>query len=199
MKLYLASTSKHKSEILTTVHLKHECLSSEHEEYSEQKDVYEYVKELALNKALNVKDQVKEGLIIGLDTVNFLDGEIIEKPKDKEEVYKNVESCSGRKYSVITGVAIVDAKTNEIFNDYAETIISFRNIDEKDLKFYVENEPHALLPSGFIVETIMSNFIDKIEGSYYNILGVPVETIYKIINEMGYNLEDINNKKLVKS
>ena len=47
--------------------------------------------------------------------------------------------------------------------------------------------------SGFVLETILSNFIDKIEGSYYNILGVPVELIYKYINDMGYNLKDLED------
>lgn len=192
MKLYLASTSKHKSKILNTVYLKHTCLSSEHEEHSDQKDVYEYVKELSLSKALNVQNQVSEGIIIGLDTVNFLDGKIIEKPKSKEEALLNVSACSGRKYSIITGVAIINLYTKETIQTYAETKITFKKIAKKDLKFYVDNEPYLLNASGFIVETIMSNFIDKIEGSYYNILGIPVETIYKVINDMGYYLEDID-------
>jgi predicted house-cleaning NTP pyrophosphatase (Maf/HAM1 superfamily) len=55
----------------------------------------------------------------------------------------------------------------------------------------MENEPDIMYASGFIIETILSNFIEKIDGSYYNILGIPVEKIYKHIKDMGYNLKDL--------
>ena len=198
MKLYLASTSKWKSEILNTVHLKHECIESDHEEISDQTDVYKYVQELALNKVLNVKGCIESGIIIGLDTVNYFDGKIIEKPTSIEEAKENVLRCSNRSNSVITGVALINVQTNEVVTSTSETVISFNEITEKDAEYYVKNEPLCLRVSGFVVETIMSNFINKIEGSYYNILGVPVETIYKMLKGLGYTFEDFSQNELIK-
>ncbi len=194
MKLYLASTSSWKSKLLNDTHLYHDTLSSEHDEVSNNTDPYEYVKEIALSKANNVKDQVKSGIIIGLDTVNYASGKIIEKPKTFLEAKENVLRCSNAYNSVITGIAIINLDTNEIVNTYAETIIYFDEITDEEAQYYVDNEPAALRVSGFVVETIMSNFVSKIEGSYYNILGVPVEKIYSIIKEMGYNLGNTKRK-----
>lgn len=64
-------------------------------------------------------------------------------------------------------------------------------LNNKDTEYYLNNEPDILYVSGFVIETIISNFIEYINGSYYNILGVPVETIYKYINDWGYNLIDL--------
>lgn len=190
MKLYLASTSSWKSKMLDTVHLFHESLSSEHDEISNNPNPYEYVQEIALSKVLNVKNKVNSGIIIGLDTINYFDGKIIEKPKNIEEAKENVLKCSNNFTTVITGVALLNVETNEVITDYSETKISFNEITEEDAKYYIDNELASLRVSGFVIETIMSNFIKKIDGSYYNILGIPVETIYKHIKTMGYNLGD---------
>lgn len=64
-------------------------------------------------------------------------------------------------------------------------------LNNKEIEYYLNNEPDILYVSGFVIETIISNFIEYINGSYYNILGVPVETIYKYINDWGYNLIDL--------
>ena len=64
-------------------------------------------------------------------------------------------------------------------------------LNNKDTEYYLNNEPDILYVSGFVIETIISNFIEYINGSYYNILGVPVEIIYKHINDCGYNLIDL--------
>ena len=192
MKVFLATTSKFKNEILDTVGIKHSMVESSFDEDSIiENNVYEYVKKLSLGKANSVIDKVDDGLIIGLDTVVYADNKILEKPKDQKEAREAIEMCKNNITSVITGIAIINTKTKEIINDYCETKVTLRDIEPVDIDYYMKNEPNIMYVSGFVIETIISNFIDKIEGSYYNILGVPVETIYKYINNMGYNLKDL--------
>lgn len=191
MKLYLASTSKHKSEILDKVFLKHNCISSDFEEVGNKENVYEYVKSLSLGKAKSIVDKVNDGIIIGLDTVNLVDGKVIEKPKSIEEAKENVRRSGKFVIRVITGVTIINTLTNETVSTYQETKLKMRPVSESDIEFYIKNEPAHMYVSGFVVETILSNYLEYIDGSFYNILGVPVETIYKILNDMGYTLKDL--------
>ncbi len=188
----LASTSKFKSEILSRVGLKHTCKSSKNAEISSIKDPYEYVVDLAFNKAQSIKEDTTTDIIIGLDTIVLTNNKIIEKPKSLEEARNNIKESSNNISRVITGISIINTKTNKVVNTYQETIVHFKEINKCDIDFYLENEPDIMYASGFIIENIASNFIDKIEGSYYNILGSPVEKIYEILNTMNIYLKDIN-------
>ena len=192
MKIVLASTSKQKNEILNTVHIKHSQIASDFEEKKQKNEnVYSYVKRLAYGKAESIEKKCKDSIIIGLDTVCFVKGKILEKPKDEKEEREHIKLCSNAKTEVITGIAIINQKTGEKYNNFAKTVVKMRKISENDVNYYINNEKDWIYASGFIIETILSNFIKKIEGSYYNILGVPVEHIYKVINQMGYSLEDL--------
>lgn len=191
MKLILASTSKFKSDILNTAHLFHKCIESNFEEESTKEDVYEYVCDLALGKAKSVENKVDDGIIIGLDTVVYINGKILEKPNSLEKAKEVLKFCQNNTTKVITGIALINKNTNEIITDYSETKVTLRKITDKDIDYYIENEPNILYVSGYVIETIISNFIEKIEGSYYNILGIPVETIYKHLNNWGIYLSDI--------
>lgn len=192
IKITLASTSKFKSEILNRVGLKHTCKASNAEEISNSKDPYEYVVGLAFNKAQSIKEDTTTDIIIGLDTIVLTNNKIIEKPKSLEEARNNIIESSNNISKVITGISIINTKTNKVVNTYQETIVHFKEINNCDIDFYLENEPDIMYASGFIIENIASNFIDKIEGSYYNILGSPVEKIYEILNTMNIYLKDIN-------
>lgn len=190
MKITLASTSKFKTKILNTVGLKHNCIDPNCEELSDRKDPYEYVKEIAELKAESI-EHIDTDIILALDTIVLINDNIVGKPKTIEEAKENLRNSSGRTSKVITGIAIINKNTNERYIDYQETKISFRKIAEEDIDFYIEHEKDAMYASGFIVETYCSNFIKKIDGSYYNILGVPVEKIYEILNKMNIYLKDI--------
>lgn len=192
MKITLASTSKFKNNIFNKVGLKHYCMAPTCEEISFKTNPYEYAKELSLNKALSIKDKAETDIVIGLDTIAYINNRIIEKPSSIEEAKNNLRESSNNITKIISGIAIINKKTNQIINEYQESTIRFNEITESDINYYINNEPEALNASGFILETIMSNFIDKIEGSYYNIQGAPVEKIYSILKEMGLNLEEIN-------
>lgn len=192
MKLTLASTSKFKNQIFDTVFLNHFQIDSNFIEESKNYDnVYQYVKDLSYGKANSVKDKVEDGIIVGLDTVVLLGNKILEKPKSIEEARKTLKECSGSETSIITGITLINKENNEVICDYCETKVFIRKISDKDIDFYIKNEPNIMYVSGFVIETIISNFIEKIEGSYYNILGAPVETIYKYINLWGYSLIDL--------
>lgn len=192
MKITLASTSKFKKEILNKVGIKHLSVDPICQEISNKTDPYEYVKELALKKAESLQD-IDTNIIIGLDTIVLINNKIVEKPKSIEEAKQNLRNSSNNTTKIITGITIINKDTNQVINEYQQSIVTFKEIKEQDIEYYVENEKDALYASGFILETYCSNFIRKIEGSYYNILGVPVEKIYEILNQMNIYLKDINN------
>lgn len=190
MSIILATSSKHKSDILSNCHIKHVTCPSTVEEFSRNTDVYEWVKEIATQKAEDVLKQGKEGIIIGVDTIVYFNGQILTKPKDLEEARKVVNSLSGSTNSVITGICIIDTIKNKKIITYDESLVTIRNINGEDLDYYINNEKYLLSASGYVIENIMSCFLEKIEGSYYNILGMPVNKIYEELENMGYKLID---------
>lgn len=191
MKLVLASTSKIKNEILDKVGMKHSNVKSTFEEVSNNKEnVYEYVKELAYGKACNACMDDKS-IILGLDTVVYVNGKILEKPKSIDEAKQNLKICSSNTSYVITGIALINKYNNQVINDYAETKVILNDICDEDIEYYIENEPDVMYASGFVIETIASNFIKKIDGSFYNILGVPVEKIYECLKGWNIHLKDL--------
>lgn len=195
MKVTLASTSEYKNDILNMVKFNHYQIASDFEEVSSNRgNVYEYVKDLALGKAKSVEDKVDGGIILGLDTVVYACGKILEKPKTLEEAKEYIAMCAGKTTEVITGIALINKENGVVIQDMCVTKVSLREMTEENISYYIANEPLALKVSGFVIETVMSNFIEKIDGSYYNILGVPVETIYKHIEQMGYTLKDLEKE-----
>lgn len=191
MKITLASTSPFKNKIFDTVKIKHTSIDPDYEEASTEQDPYKYVQILASGKSNSVKDQVSEGIIIGLDTIVLINDQIVEKPSSTEEAKTNLRNSSNNETKVITGISLINVTTGEELIDYQESIVTFNHITEEDIDFYIANEPDAMYASGFIIETVASNFIKSITGSYYNILGVPVEKIYEMLNHMNIRLKDI--------
>lgn len=192
MKLVLASTSKFKNEILNKVGLNHSQIYSDFEELSSNKDnVYQYVKDLSYGKAKSIEDKVDKAIILGIDTVVLSDNKILEKPNNKEEAKANLKNSSGKTTSVITGITLINKYTNEIVQDFQETKITLDEISDEDIEYYINNEPGVMFSSGLIVETIASNFIKNINGSFYNILGVPVEKIYEHLLDWNIHLKDL--------
>ena len=190
MKLVLASTSSFKSNVLKQACIKHIKKESNYiETKKNNEDVYEYVKRLSLEKAYSV--DVDDCIILGLDTVVLVGNKILEKPKSINEAKDNLRLCSNNTFKVITGIALINKINNEIINDYQETVITLNKIDECDIDYYIDNDPNVLYASGFTIETVVSNFINKIEGSFYNILGIPVEKIYEYLLKWNIHLKDL--------
>lgn len=191
MQLVLASTSSFKSNVLKQACIKHIKKDSNYIEVKQDnEDVYEYVKRLSLEKARSV--DISDSIVLGLDTVVVIGNKILEKPESIHEAKENLRLCSNNTFKVITGIALINQMNNELVSDYQETFITLNKIDECDIDYYIENDSNFLYASGFTIETVVSNFINKIEGSFYNILGIPVEKIYGYLLKWNIHLKDLD-------
>ena len=196
MKLILASNSKFRKTIFDIIGWKYEILTSKVEESSNSTDPSQYVIDLSKDKANSVSSQLNEkAIIIAADTVICMDNKIFEKPKSKQEAFNNMKDMSGKSNFALTGVTIKDLYQNKELSFVDSTEVFFRNIDDDDISWYVQNESDILDKAGYGIGGKASLFVDKIVGDFYNILGLPIGKLYSKINELGYNISDFEMQK----
>ena len=192
MRIILASSSITRRKIMDELNIKYDIITSDIEERSQSSDPRLYVEELSRNKALSVSNKVQDNksLIIAADTIIYKDGKKYEKPKTIEEVIANLKELSGAKNQGITGVTIFDTSNGNSKTFSCTTDVYFKNISEEDIMWYVSHEKDLLKKAGYSLEGTMSLFLEKIDGDYYNVLGLPLGMLYSKLNEMGYSLKD---------
>lgn len=192
MRIILASSSITRRKIMDELNIKYDIITSDIEERSQSSDPRLYVEELSRNKALSVSNKVQDNksLIIAADTIIYKDGKKYEKPKTIEEVIANLKELSGAKNQGITGVTIFDTSNGNSETFSCTTDVYFKNISEEDIMWYVSHEKDLLKKAGYSLEGTMSLFLEKIDGDYYNVLGLPLGMLYSKLNEMGYSLKD---------
>lgn len=194
LNIILASSSKVRQNIFKSIGIKFSVVTSNVEEKSFKTKPSDYVEELSKNKANSVALQINEkAIIIAADTIIYMNGKIYEKPKSKEEAYKNIKEMSGNLTYAITGVTILDLyKNKEIcFSDTAKVYIN--KISDEDIKWYVENEENVFNYAGYAMLGKMALFLDKIEGDFNTLFGISPSKIYDKLKELGYNISDFEH------
>ena len=191
MKLILASNSKTRKDIFDMVGWKYEVITSNVVENSNSIDPKQYVIDLSKDKANSVVSQItNKALIISADSIIYMDNKKFEKPKTKEEGFENIKKMSGKVNYAVTGVTIKDLYQNKEVSFTDITEVYFKNVSDKDIAWYVENEKYLLNRAGYSIAGKTSIFVDKIVGDYYNILGMPISKLYSKLNELGYSISD---------
>lgn len=108
--------------------------------------------------------------------------------------FENIRKMSGKVNYAITGVTIKDLYQNKEISFTDITEVYFKNVFDKDIAWYVENEKYLLNRAGYSIAGKTSIFVDKIVGDYYNILGMPISKLYSKLNELGYSISDFEMK-----
>lgn len=187
-RLILASASPRRREIMEQVGMEFEIMVSHKEEVYESTEPAEIVKELALLKANDIAEQVecKNVTIIGADTVVAHSGKILGKPKNDEEAFEMIDGIQGENHQVYTGVAIVsydnDGNKN-VINDAVETKVFVHTMNRKEILAYLATGEHKDKAGSYAIQGRFAPYIDKIEGDYYNVVGLPISYIYQAIKE----------------
>lgn len=176
--IILASQSPRRSEILRNAGIPFEVMAKPIEEDFPTDINPALVAEfLAGNKANEFKEIAKNQLVITADTVVICNGQILNKPQDKAEAVKMLTALSGRKHEVITGVCFKSFDDTFSFSD--STQVYFSELSMPEIEFYIENyRPFDKAGAYGVQDFIGMVGIEKIVGSYFNVMGLPIHKIY---------------------
>ncbi len=135
-----------------------------------------FLAELKANSLISVLED--KSLIITADTIVSIDNQVLGKPKDEKDAFLILKTISGKKHQVITGVCLKTLKKQKLFS--VESNVYFRVLKDEEINYYIENY-HPMDKAGAygIQEWIGYVGIEKIEGSYFNVMGLPTQTLYK--------------------
>lgn len=184
-KIILGSSSPRRADILEKQKLDFEIIPSSYVEPHDQTDFsYAYVEDLAYNKALDVaKKTAEEALVIGADTIVVLNNKILGKPKDKQDAYKMWQNLSGKTHFVVTSIAIVNSKNLNFRIKSTTTYVTFENVTNEQIEYYIENYKPFDKAGAYGIQELPEGYIKNVEGSFDNVIGLPVETLLELLKE----------------
>jgi septum formation protein len=141
----------------------------------------DYVQRLAEAKALAVPADPGD-TVLGADTTVVIDGEMLGKPADAEDARRMLEALSGRRHEVLTGICL--RRDGATVRDWAATQVWFAPMSARDIEEYVVSGEPMDKAGAYAIQGLASKFIEKIEGCYFNVVGLPVSLTYRHLRAM---------------
>ena len=194
-KIILASTSPRRKQILDMMGVKYEAVSPNYEEdNSINLSPKETVMLFAREKAKSVA-QKNNGIVIGSDCIISFNDKKIGKPKDKEDAFNTLKMLSGKTHQVITGVALIDTETGNEIKDFEVTDVKFKDLTDEEIKKYIETGELLDRSGSYAIQGYASVFVEKINGCYYNVMGLPVNKVFSGLKKLGIEVSDYWNNQ----
>jgi septum formation protein len=148
------------------------------------KNIENHVSMLALEKAVAVAGR-KKAVVIGADTIVILGKKILNKPLSRKEAVFMIETLSGRTHRVITGIAIVDSEKGCSYRMHETTDVTFRKLNRKEIEYYVRTDSPLDKAGAYgIQDDFGSTFVSKINGDYFNVVGLPIVKTYLALKKV---------------
>ncbi len=183
-RLILASASPRRKELLEVSGYEFEIIPSSAEEIQKGIPASQLAVKNALAKAKDVyKHSAKETVVIGADTVVCLGKDILGKPKNSENAKEMLSMLSNSEHSVITGYAVVGKDGEEV--GFCETVVKFRSLTQHEIDSYVATGECNDKAGAYGIQERASLFVEKISGDYFNVMGLPVASLYPILANFG--------------
>jgi nucleoside triphosphate pyrophosphatase len=178
--IILASRSPRRSNLLRQIGLDFIVEGSNIEEIiDENLSPAENVSRLALQKASQVAKKFKKGIVIGADTIVVIGKKILGKPASSENAREMLRLLSDKTHSVFTGFALLDAESQKKYIDFERTDVTFRNLDEEEIRDYVESgSPMDKAGAYGIQDDFGAVFVEKVNGCFYTVVGFPLTKFY---------------------
>ncbi len=182
-KVILASQSPRRQELLKGLGIEFETKTKEgiEEIYPEGLSDEEVAIYLAELKAKAFKSELIDNtIVITADTIVCINGKVVNKPTDRDDAIRMITELSGNKHQVITGVCVSTNEKSISFN--AKTDVYFANLSQEEVEYYVDTfKPYDKAGAYGIQEWIGYIGIEKIEGSYFNVMGLPTQRLYEVL------------------
>lgn len=183
-KIILASGSPRRKELVALLPWSFEIITKEVDEcLQDDLSMEENVQALALKKALAVGVAYNEQWVVGADTMVCLDGKLLGKPSDERQAYYMLSQLSGKVHQVLTGVAIV-CEAKGIRKTFVETTdVKMQKLSDEEIMDYIATKEPMDKAGSYAVQGLGSKFIERIEGDYFNVVGLPIHRLYEMLNK----------------
>jgi septum formation protein len=142
-----------------------------------------YVRRLAEAKARAASATDPDAVVLGADTIVVLDGRILGKPRDVSDARDMLRALSGREHQVLTGVAVLDDGVVKV--DVDTTCVRFAPLGEEDIEWYLASGEPMDKAGAYAIQGLASRFVEGIDGSYSNVVGLPVALVWRMLCEEG--------------
>ena len=187
--MILASSSPRRAELLQAAGIKFRVQAANVDEAVQLGErSIDYVIRLAREKAEAVARVCSnDAVVLGADTVVVIENEFIGKPVDNDDARRMLRVLSGKWHEVLTGVALISS--GQVRTDMATTRVKFAPLSEDEIEGYVASGEPSDKAGAYAIQGIASRFVERIEGSYSNVVGLPVETVWRMAKEMGLEIK----------
>ena len=185
-KIYLASKSPRRHQLIRDMGIDFEYLPVEVEENYPAGltpvEIAEYLSQLKL-LPVNITDFPENAIFITCDTIVVVNGEIIGKPKDEADAVSILKNLSGKEHTVISGLTI--ATTKKRLTSHKQTLVKFKNLSDEEIRYYITHyKPFDKAGAYGVQEWIGYVAIEYVEGSFYNIMGLPTKLLWEMLEEI---------------
>ncbi|MBT4423887.1 septum formation protein Maf [Candidatus Bathyarchaeota archaeon] len=183
LKILLASSSPRRFELIRELGWDFKVANPTVVEDEESMNPVERVEVNALRKARSIEG-CQGYLIIGADTVVFHEGEILGKPGESGKAAMMLRKLSGKPHKVYTGVTILNSDTGEMLTRHEETTVWFKELDDETIETYVATGEPLDKAGAYGIQGEAGALVDRIEGSYSNVVGLPLELVREMLNKI---------------
>jgi septum formation protein len=186
-RIILASASPRRAELLRAAGIAHDIRASNVDEtVSPGEEPEVYVKRLAEAKALAIASVSPGRTVLGADTVVVVDDQLLGKPRDAEDAARMLHLLSGRAHEVLTGVSVIHGSgrgsgTTDTRVDF--TTVEFAKLGQEDIAWYVASGEPLDKAGAYAIQGLASRFVIRIDGSYSNVVGLPVALVYEMLEK----------------
>ena len=189
MQIILASTSPRRSKILKEKGFKFDVypVKVNEEEITQNYPPESAVKKIATTKTLIAAEKIKNGIIIGADTIVVYNNKILGKPRDKSEAIDMLRLLSGKIHEVITAISVIEIKDGEKYREYVECVktkVKMKKLSEEEIRAYVATGEPMDKAGAYAIQGLGGIFIEWINGCYYNVMGLPIAKLYEMLKKI---------------
>lgn len=142
-----------------------------------------YAARVAREKATDVASTVSGSVVLSADTVVTIDNEVLGKPRDRGDAIRMLAKLSGREHRVYTAVCVIDQSRERRREGLESTVVWFKPLTEEDIVGYIDRENVMDKAGAYAIQGFASVFIPRIEGSYSNVMGLPLALVYDFLKD----------------